>query len=70
MGGARMEVTKMWLAPKEVAAIYEISYHEALDLAKSGEIDGYWRGNRFRFNAEKMRLAFEDGTLERVLSGR
>ncbi len=59
---------KMWLAPKEVAEMYELSYHEALALAKSGQVDGYWRGNRFRFNAARTQQAYEAGTFERVLS--
>lgn len=62
------QIAKMWLAPKEVAAIYDLSYHEALALAKSGRVDGYWRGNRFRFNAARTRKAYEDGTFEEVLS--
>lgn len=65
-----MEVTKMWLSPKELAVAYELSYHEALRIAKSGEVGGYWSGNRFKFNAHRAQEAYESGVFEEVLSTR
>lgn len=59
---------RMWLTPRELAETYELSYREALMLAKSGKLAGYWRGNRYRFNAVDARRAFEDGTIAAVLT--
>ena len=58
----------IWLSPRELGEEYGIGYKAALQLAKSGKVQGYWRGNRFRFNAKKAREAYEDGVFEQVLS--
>lgn len=57
-----------YLTPQELADVYGVSYREALALAKSGKVAGYWRGNRYRFRADAARRAFDDGTFEAVLS--
>lgn len=65
-----MEALALWLSAREVGEIYGIGYAAALRLAKSGKVQGYWAGNRFRFNAQKTREAYESGVFERVLSTR
>lgn len=57
-----------YLTPQELADTYGVSYREALVLAKSGKVAGYWRGNRYRFRADAARRAFNDGTFEAVLT--
>lgn len=62
-----MEALAIWLTPRQVGEMYGIGYKAALQLAKSGEVRGYWAGNRFRFNAQKTKEAYEAGVFERVL---
>lgn len=64
-----MEVA-LWLSPRQLGEEYGIGYAAALKLAKSGELAGYWSGNRFKFNAPKAREAYEAGVFEQVLSTR
>lgn len=61
-------VEQAYLTPQELADTYGVSYREALTLAKSGKVAGYWRGNRYRFRSDAARRAFDDGTFEAVLS--
>ena len=63
-----MEVTKLWLTVKDVQRIYGLTYEQARRLR--GQIQGFYEGRKYHFNALEVRRAYESGEMARMLDTR